>query len=141
LTLEGGARGQGLAPRSVNAALVGLGQVLDMALRKGTVTRNVARLARRPRVRKIAGTDLLHWLPNDLVTFVDYADADPLAAAWRLTACRLTRADVLGLRWTDLDLDAGLASISQGRVALGRVDHTDDPKSEARRRALPVEQM
>jgi integrase len=141
LTREGGARGQGLAPRSVKAALVALGQVLDMALREGTVTRNVARLARRPRVRKVAGTDLLHWQPDHLVAFVEHADTDPLAAAWRLTACGMTRADVLGLRWTDADLDTGVVSISQGRVALDRSDHTDDPKSEARRRALPVEQM
>lgn len=65
LTREGGARGQGLKPRSVKAALVALGQVLDMAVREGTVPRNVARLVRRPRVRQVAGTDLQHWQPAE----------------------------------------------------------------------------
>ena len=141
LTREGGARGQGLKPRSVKAALVALGQVLDMAVREGTVPRNVARLVRRPRVRQVAGTDLQHWQPAELVRFVEHGDTDSLAAAWRLTACGMTRADVLGLRWSDVDLAEGVARISQGRVALDHCDHVDDPKSESRRRALPVEAM
>lgn len=138
---EGGSRGQPLGPRTIRGALVAIAQALDMAAREGTVTRNVARLARRPRVRSRVGTDLEHWQPAQLLAFRDHADSDPLAAAWRLTLCGLTRADVLGLRWADIDLDAGMVRISQGRVALDRADHVDDPKSEARRRALPVEAM
>lgn len=141
LSREGGRRGQGLGPRAVRAALVALGQALDMATREGTVARNVARLARRPRVRKVAGTDLEHWQPAELLRFRQYADTDPLAGAWRLTLCGMTRADVLGLRWSDIDLAAGVLRVSQGRVALDRTSHVDDPKSEARRRALPVEAM
>lgn len=141
LSAQGGRRGQPLGPKSVKSSLVALGQALDLATREGTVNRNVARLARRPRNRLRRGTDLRHWTPDELLTFRDHADADSLAAAWRLTLSGLTRADVLGLRWTDVDLDAGVVRISQGRVALDRSDHVDDPKSEARRRALPVEGM
>lgn len=128
----------------MRAALIALGQALDMAAREGTVTRNVVRLARRPRVRNRVGTDLEHWQPAELLKFRQYADTDPLAGAWRLTLCGLTRADVLGLRWVDVDLPAGVVRISQGRVALDHADHPDhidDPKSEARRRAVPVEAM
>lgn len=141
MSTEGGARGQALSARSVRAALVALSQALDLAAREGTVNRNVARLARRPRTRKVAGTDLSHWQPEELRAFVQHADSDPLAGAWRLTACGLTRADVLGLRWTDIDLATGVVRISQGRVALEKSDHVDDPKSASRRRAVPVEEM
>lgn len=141
LSVEGGRRSKPLGPRSVRAALVALGQVLDVALQEGTVSRNVARLAKRPRVRKIAGTDLEHWQPEELRRFLAHADTDPLAAAWRLTACGMTRADVLGLRWSDVDMSTGVVTVSQGRVALDRGTGTDDPKSQARRRALPVEAM
>jgi integrase len=141
LSREGGARGRPLGARSVRGALVALGQVLDMAIREGTISRNVARLVKRPRLRQVAGTDLQHWQPSELVRFVQHADGDPLAAAWRLTVCGMTRADVLGLRWSDVDLIEGVARISQGRVALHAGDTVDDPKSEARRRALPVEAM
>ncbi len=141
LAQEGGKRGQALGPRAVRACLIALGQALDMAAREGTVPRNVARLARRPRVRKRVGTDLEHWQPAGLIAFREQADSDPLAAAWRLTLCGLTRADVMGLRWSDVDVTAGVVRISQGRVALDRASHVDDPKSEARRRAVPVEAM
>ena len=139
LSREGGARGQSLSPRTVKASLVALGQALDMAVREGTINRNVARLAKRPRVRIKVGRDLEHWHPDDLRRFVDHTGGDPLAAAWRFTACGLTRADVLGLRWSDLDMLEGVVRISQGRVALDRSDHVDDPKSAARRRAIPYE--
>jgi integrase len=46
-----------------------------------------------------------------------------------------------GLRWADIDYESGVVTISQGRIALDRMDHTDDPKSRARRRAIPVEAM
>lgn len=138
---EGGKRGQGLGPRSVRAALIALSQALDLAARENTVSRNVARLARRPRSRTVAGTDLEHWQPEQLRAFVEHSDTDELAAAWRLTACGLTRADVLGLRWSDIDFGDGVVRVSQGRVALGKGFHVDDPKSLSRRRALPVEAM
>lgn len=139
LSREGGKRGQGLGPRSVKASLAPLAQALDLAAREDAVTRNVARFARRPRVRTAAGTDLPHWLPAELLTFRDHADTDALAAAWRLTLCGMTRADVLGLRWSDFDFTEGIARVSQGRVALNHGHHTDDPKSAQRVRAVPVE--
>lgn len=52
----------------------------------------------------------------------------------------MTRADVMGLRWSDVDLGAGIATISQGRVALdGGASTVDGPKSAQRLRAVPFE--
>lgn len=138
---QGGKRGQALGPRSVRAALIALRQVLDMLQEEGTVERNVARAraVRLSRVRTRTGTDLQHWRPDDLRQFVQHADTDDLAGAWRLTASGLTRADILGLRWSDVDMETGVVRISQGRVPLLHSDHVDDPKSGARRRAVPVE--
>lgn len=141
LSASGGRRGQGLGAKSVKSTLVALSQALDLAAREGTVNRNVAKLARRPRARNARGKDLRHWQPEELLQFLNHADSDRLAAAWRLTSCGMTRADVLGLRWSDVDLESGVLTISQGRVALDRSDHIDDPKSGARLRELPFEQM
>jgi len=123
----------------VRASLVALAQVVDMAVTDGTLPRNVVRGVKRPRISKSLGHDLQHWQPAELVKFRRHSDSDPLAGAWRLTLCGLTRADVLGLRWSDVDLTTGIVSVSQGRVPVGKGDHTDMPKSEQRRRSVPVE--
>lgn len=134
--------GRPLSPRSVRAALVALGQVLDMGVADGTLTRNVARGVKRPRQATKLGRDLKHWQPSVLPKFRAFTDRDGLAAAWRLTLSGLTRADVLGLRWSDIDLEAGTVTVAQGRVQLqdgGQRSHVDEPKSAQRRRTVPVE--
>lgn len=144
--------GRALTPRAVRAAMVALGQVLDMAVHDGLVRENVSRGVKRPRVVERVGTDLEHWNPAQLLGFRDYVD-DPRTdtegrtwqpAAYRLTLSGLTRSDVLGLRWSDVDLDHGTVTVRQGRVALaasGAGTHTDAPKSAQRRRTVPVEML
>lgn len=138
---QGGRKGRPLGARAVRGALVALGQVFDSAAREGLVSSNPVRLARRPRHRKRVGRDLEHWQPEELIRFRDHADTDDLAGAWRLTLAGLTRADVMGLRWTDVNLETGVVSISQGRIAMTHGPVVDDPKSAQRRRAVPVEQI
>ncbi len=134
--------GRPMQPRSVRASLVAVAQVLDLAVEDGLLLANPARGAKLPRQAAKRGTDLEHWQPSELLAFRDHADSDPLAAAWRLTLCGMTRADVMGLRWSDVGLDAGTATIAQGRVQLqdgGQRAHVDAPKSAQRRRVVPFE--
>lgn len=57
----------------------------------------------------------------------------------------LTRADILGLRWQDINFEAGSVTVSQGRVYLQfgqdkeKRSVTGDPQSAQRRREIPVE--
>lgn len=131
--------GRGLAPRSVRAALVALGQVFDMGVTDGTLSRNVVRGVKRPRQTKTVGRDLDHWDWATLAKFRQAADADELAGAWRLSLAGLRRSEVLGLRWSDVDLETGEVRIAQGRVALDHGSAVDDPKSGASRRRVAVE--
>ncbi len=137
-------QGRPLSPRSVRAAMVALGQVLDLAVEDELVKRNVSRGIKRPKIEQKKGGDLEHWSPAQFAIFREHADTTDLAAAWRLTAAGLTRADVLGLRWSDVDLDTGTVTVRQGRVPLqngGQRSHISEPKSEQRRRTIPVEEM
>lgn len=142
---EGGVKGGPLSPRSVQYASVGLAQVFDMALSDGLVTVNPVRQVKRsemPRQRERVGRSLQHWEPGQLVEFREAADGDPLAGVFRLSLSGLTRADVHGLRWSDLDLDAGTVTIRQGRVVLHRGQTAiDAPKSQQRRRTVAFESM
>jgi len=142
---EGGARGGPLSPRSVQYATVALAQVFDVAVSDGLVASNPVRMVKRsemPRQADRVGRALQHWLPAQLVEFREAADSDPLAGVFRLSLSGLTRADVHGLRWSDLDLDAGTVTIRQGRVALHKGETViDAPKSAQRRRTVAFEAM
>ena len=63
------------------------------------------------------------------------------AACWRLTLCGLRRSEVMGLKWDAVDLGRGEVKIKAGRVSLdgGQCTATDDPKSSASGRTVPVE--
>lgn len=58
---------------------------------------------------------------------------------WLLTLAGLRRSEVLGLRRSDVDFDAGTVTVAQGRVVIQGVGTvTGDPKSKRSRRALPM---
>lgn len=138
---KGEETGRGLAPRTVRYCLTGLAQAFDLAVREETVSRNVVRLAKLPR-QGTKGRDLPHWDRATLLRFAAAADEDDLAAVWRLALCGLTRSEVHGLRWQDVDLANGLVTVKQGRVALQAGETVvGELKSPQRRRTIPVEQI
>lgn len=139
---EGGMNGKPLSPRSVRYALVAAGQAFDDAVREGTIPANPVRFAKPPRQAPKSGGEAGHWTRAEVDRFREVSDADALAGVWRLSLAGMTRADVHGLMWSDIDLNAGTVSIARGRVALqGGETATDDPKSSARQRTLPIEQV
>jgi integrase len=59
---------------------------------------------------------------------------------WWLIALRgLRRGEAAGLRWADVDLDAGLAMIEQQRIANGRMITVGPPKTAASRRLVALD--
>lgn len=125
----------GVSARTVVSMLVVLSSALDDAMAQGLVARNVARLVKRP---KIANAEMSAWTSEQAAAFRTHISSDRLAACWLLTLAGFRRSEVLGLRWADVDLDAGTVSIAQGRVVVGGGTATGDPKSTRSRRTLPM---
>ena len=48
---------------------------------------------------------------------VDISD-DSVAVCWLLTLAGLRRSEILGLRWADVNFDAGTVTVAQGRVVV-----------------------
>lgn len=125
-----------VAPQTVVTMLVVLSSALDDATREGLTARNVARLVKRPTVPH---HEMASWTPQQAIQFRQQVRGDRLVACWLLTLAGLRRSEILGLRWSDVDLDAGTVSVAQGRVVVeGRGTVTGDPKSKRSRRALPM---
>ena len=125
----------GVSARTVVTMLVVLSSALDDAMAQGLVARNVARLIKRPDHRRRDGDVDTGAAPRRSAAHIS---SDRLAACWLLTLARLRRSEVLGLRWTDVDLDAGKITVAQGRVVVGGGTVTGAPKSTRSARTLPM---
>ena len=138
----GGKTGKPLSQRCVSYMITTLRQCLDFALDAGLVNTNVAARVQAPRRTAADHKPRTVWTVEQLLTFRDVADADPWAGVWRLVLCGLRRSEVLGLGWGQVDLDQGTVSVTAGRVLLTKGQTaTDEPKSAASRRSVPIESM
>ena len=81
------------------------------------------------------------WTHQQLAQFLTSARDDRLQVLYYLVALTgLRRGEVLGLRWTDIDLDRRLVSIRRQVVQLGGQVHIGPPKTRAGRRVVPIDQ-
>ncbi len=128
----------GLSPTSVRHVHGLLHRALSDAVRWGLVTRNITDLVDPPRRSTPEATT---WSPRQVATVLAAAAADDLEALWRLVLITgLRRGELLGLRWTDVDLDAGALAVRRtlSRGGTSRLE-AGEPKSASgkRRVALP----
>lgn len=108
-TGELSATGRPLSPQTQSAARKVLGRALRRAEQEGLVIRNAAMLADGPRVPRHEGRSLTR---NEARALLVAIEQDRLAPAFGLQlALGLRRGEVLGLRWSDVDLDGASAVI------------------------------
>jgi integrase len=107
-----------------------------MAVLEGKLARNVAKLVKPPKhTPRERGT----WSKAEVRDFLGAASRDRLHAAWRLSLYGLRRGEVLGLRWSDIDLKAKTLTVCQSRVLVEYKVRIEEPKSRNGRRTLPMD--
>jgi integrase len=124
----------GLSPQSVGHLRAVLRTALRQAVEWGTLNRNPAALAKPPRVSR---HEFRILDPEAARTLLVAAEGDRLEALYSVAlALGLRQGEALGLRWKDVDLDAGQLHV---RHALQRVDGDlvlVEPKTDRSRRTL-----
>ncbi|MFD9923951.1 tyrosine-type recombinase/integrase [[Kitasatospora] papulosa] len=111
---------------------------LTAACREELVSRNVASLVEPPRAKS---RELSPWSLDETLTFLAAARKDPLYAAFVLAITMgLRRGELVGLRWTDVDLENRVLYVRQQTQRRRGVLYDDDPKGR-RRRAVPLPAM
>jgi len=132
----------GLSPRTVDHVRAVLRNALRWAERDGLISRNVASLATPPRVPRV---EMRTMSPEGVKAFLAALAGHPLEALYITTlGLGLRQGEVLGLRWSDIDLDARRLRVSRALqyirpVAGGAgVAHLVEPKSGTSRRALDL---
>jgi integrase len=127
----------GLAPKTVRNIHGALHAALRDAVRWGYVARNVAAAADLP---KGATPEMRVWSPEQLRVFLDQVRGDRLYAAWLLLATTgMRRGEVAGLRWVDVDLDAGRVSPRRPRVVVNHEVLVSEPKTAKGRRSIALD--
>jgi integrase len=74
--------------------------------------------------------ELETWSKAEVRKFLAKASPDRLYVAWRLSLYGLRRGEVLGLRWSDIDLRATTLTVNQAWVPVEYRVGIEEPKSQ-----------
>jgi len=131
------ARGNGrgpLSPKTVNYIHTIVHKALADAVDAGVVPANVAERAKPPRPGRRAPSEIRCWEPDELARFLEHVRGARIDIAWRLLAMTgMRRGEVLGLRWSDVDLNAARISVRHAVVTVAYAVLESTPKSHQAR--------
>jgi integrase len=109
--------------------------VLTGLVDHGALVRDVAALVdrlKRPRQKLSTFTEV------EVRKLLAHVESDRLAHAWHLALSGLRRGELCGMRWADVDFDAGTVTISHNRVSVNGRAMDSQPKTDASARVLPL---
>jgi len=127
---------QGASPRSACHHRAVLRTALNVAMRWGLLGRNVASLAGPPRVPE---REIRALSKGDARALLEAVRGDRLEALFTVAlALGLRQGEALGLRWPDVDLDAGTVTIQRSLQRVGGEWLFPEPKTTRSRRTVPL---
>jgi len=131
----------GLAPRTVRYVATIVGKALSDAQRKKLVAHNVAKDADPPSAKSSKAPEMAWWTPDQLHQFLEAVQGEDLLPLFRLTAMTgMRRGEVCGLRWSDLNMDAGQLLVRQQLLAIEHVlTFVEHPKTDHGRRTIDLD--
>jgi integrase len=128
--------GAGLAPKTVRNIHGVLVKAFKDAVRWGRVPRNPCDSADPPAARS---PEMKAWTVDELRAFVAATSSHHWGAVWALLATTgMRRGEVLGLRWSDVDLEAGTVTIRSTRIRYGTTIATSTPKTARGNRTVAI---
>jgi integrase len=137
LANQEGRGGKQLSVASLRRIHATLMSALNTAVRRGLIDRNPAATVELPRAHR---TRPRTWSPAELAAFLAAIEEDPLRLLYRvLGLAGLRRGEAVGLRWVDVDLNAGLLRVEQSLVKVDGRSVIGPPKSAAGARVVAID--
>ena len=134
LAVKGTRNKRPLAPKTIRNTHTIFRKALADAERLGIVSRNPAAAAKPPAIVKV---EQKTWTAEELRGFLDFMAGEDLFAAYVLLATTgMRRGEALGLRWSDLDLDAAQLSVQQTLTTIESRILFSTPKTQKSRRTI-----
>jgi integrase len=126
----------GLSSRTVQLSVILLRRALGQAVKDGLLGRNVATLVEAPRWER---PEVKPWTPDEASLFLNAIRNERLEAAYHdAISLGLRRGEILGLRWSDIDLEGKTLTIAQALARVGGKLQFIEPKSRQSRRTIPL---
>jgi integrase len=126
--------GGGLSPKTVRYVHATLHKVLTDAVDAGLLSINPADRARPPKPRVAVQSEMRCWDAGQLAKFLVHVEGHRLQAAFHLAAMTgMRRGEVLGLRWQDIDLEAGRLAVRHTLVSVAYQIRESTPKTHQAR--------
>ncbi len=138
LIANGGRRGRAqLSPATVAVVHRVLRKALNDAVLWGLLVRSPLIGVKPP---KRDAPEMRSWTPDEARRFLAAVADDRLYALWVLVlATGMRRGELAGLRWDDVDLDAGVLAVRRARVSVAYAVHESDPKTRSSRRTISLD--
>ena len=132
-------KGKTLSPRSVDYIHITLQKALSQAVRNDLISRNVAS-GERPRSSHQRSSEEAKALSPAQVKALLTAARGQRNEALYVVAVHtgLRQGELLGLRWTDVDLDTGKLSVRRSLKVTDKGLDFGPPKNKASRRSVPL---
>lgn len=128
---------QGLSPRSAQLSVGVLKSACAWAVEVGLLGRNPVQGVKRPRAQAPA---MKVWTVGQARTFLAHTAAHRLAIAWELLLGRgLRRGELLGLRWSSVNLEEGYLAVDETLIVAAGKTASSRPKTTAGRRRVPLD--
>jgi integrase len=123
------AANKGLSAASIRNVHVTVRRALADAVRWGRIARNPAEAASPPARQR---TEMQTWSAGELRAFLESVRGDRLSALWLLASTTgMRRGELLGLRWSAVDLPAARLSVVEAKTQAGRRSIALDPGTVA----------
>jgi integrase len=128
------AAGQPLSATTVAHHHAVIHEALEHAVKQGVIARNVADAVEPPKIKR-QGSEV--WSVEDVQRFLAHAKENRYYALFLAAITTgMRQGELLGLRWQDVDLDAGIASIRQTMHKAGKNPVFGTPKTDRSRRRV-----
>lgn len=126
----------GLSPKTVRNLHGMLSKAFRDGVRWGRLVRNPCEAADPPKNRP---PEMKAWTADEIRTFAAYVSAHRWSAIWALMVTTgMRRGEILGLRWSDVNLDEGTLAIRSTRVRYGTTVDSSTPKTAAGVRTIAL---
>jgi integrase len=128
----------GLSPRSVQYVHVTLHKALEQAIADGLIPRNATKAVKPPQVRR---EEMRPLTAEQVRILFDAAKGDRLEALYVLAVTTgLRQGELLGLKWDDVDLEAGTLRVRRTLTTAKGGPQLTAPKTKGSRRTVKLTQ-